>query len=63
MPKKKPGMTPEEQSEAFREKVRDMIAAGDLNPTEADERFESLMRGIGPKTSSPPISGRRTRLR
>jgi hypothetical protein len=26
MPKKKPGMSPEEQSESFRAKVREMIA-------------------------------------
>jgi polyhydroxyalkanoate synthesis regulator phasin len=43
MPKKKPGMTPEEQSEKFREAVREMIAAGDLNPTEADQRFKALL--------------------
>lgn len=44
MPKKKPGMSPEEQSESFRAKVRDMIAAGELSPTEADERFERALK-------------------
>jgi hypothetical protein len=55
MPKKKPGMTPEEQSEKFREAVREMEAAGELNPTEADERFEKLMDRIvnQPQTSKP----------
>lgn len=44
MPKKNAGMTPEEQSERFREAVRAAIEAGELNPTEADERFEDLLR-------------------
>lgn len=44
MPKKKPGMTPEQQSESFRAKVREMIAAGELNPTEADGAFERVVR-------------------
>jgi polyhydroxyalkanoate synthesis regulator phasin len=45
MPKKKPGMTPEEQSEKFRDTVREMVAAGELNPTEADAAMERAMRG------------------
>jgi hypothetical protein len=44
MPKKKPGMTPEEQSEAFRAKVRELIDAGELNPTDADAAFERLVK-------------------
>jgi len=43
MPKKKPGMTPEEQSEAFRAKVRELIAAGELNPTDADAAMDRLV--------------------
>ncbi len=43
MPKKKPGMTPEEQSEKFREAVSAAVAAGDLNPEEADKAFERLV--------------------
>lgn len=31
MPKKKPGMTPAQQSESFRAKVRELIDAGELN--------------------------------
>lgn len=49
MPKKKPGMSPEEQSEKFRETVREMVDAGELNPTEADERFERAVRKVTPE--------------
>jgi len=45
MPKKKPGMTPEEQSEKFRETVRELIDDGELNPTEADEAFDKFVKG------------------
>lgn len=44
MPKKKPGMSPEEQSEAFRAKVRELINAGELTPTEADATLDALVR-------------------
>lgn len=47
MPKKKLNETPDEQSARFRAEVERMIAAGDLNPTEADERFEQLFGHIG----------------
>ena len=43
MPKKNAGMTPEEQSEKFREAVRAAIDAGELNPIEADKRFGELL--------------------
>lgn len=46
MPKKKPGMSPEEQSRAFKQKVRELIDAGELSPTEADAAFERAMRGV-----------------
>lgn len=55
MPKKKPGMTPEEQSEAFRAKVRELIDAGELSPTEADERFERVAKAA---TKSPKGAGK-----
>jgi hypothetical protein len=45
MPKKKHQETPEEQSERFRKEVQRLIDAGELNPTEADERFERLVSG------------------
>ena len=53
MPKKKPGMTPEEQSKAFREKVRELIDAGELNPTEADAMFDKLVDKVGRKANKP----------
>jgi len=46
MPKKKPGMTPAQQSERFRAKVRELIAAGELNPTDADAAFERMMTRV-----------------
>lgn len=53
MPKKKPGMSPEEQSEAFKEKVRELIAAGELNPTEADAMFDKLVDNMVQKVNKP----------
>jgi polyhydroxyalkanoate synthesis regulator phasin len=44
MPKKKPGMTPEEQSEKFREAVRELEAAGELNLTEAAKVLDQLLK-------------------
>lgn len=44
MPKKKPGMTPEQQSELFRKVVRELVDAGELNPTDADAAFDRLVR-------------------
>lgn len=43
MPKKKTTETQEAQSERFREAVRVAVAAGELNPTEADRVFENLV--------------------
>lgn len=43
MPKKKEAETQEAQSERFREAVRAAIAAGELNPTEADGAFDRLV--------------------
>ncbi len=43
MPKKKAGMTPEEQSEKFRREVQRLIDAGELIATEADDRFQALV--------------------
>ena len=44
MPKKKVHETQAEQSERFRKAVRDLVDAGELNPTEADEAFDSFFR-------------------
>ena len=38
-----------EQSERFLKKVQDMIAAGELSPTEADERFDAAMKHVAAK--------------
>jgi polyhydroxyalkanoate synthesis regulator phasin len=43
MPKKKVRESPAEQSERFKKAVADMVAAGELNPTEADKAFERLV--------------------
>lgn len=48
MPKKKAKETQDEQSARFRAEVERMIAAGELNPTEADERFERLLERAAP---------------
>jgi hypothetical protein len=44
MPKKAKQETQAEQSERFRVEVERLIAAGELNPTEADKAFERLVR-------------------
>lgn len=54
MPKKKVELTPEQQSETFRKVVRELVAAGDLNPTDADQAFEKLF-GSASKITSPPL--------
>lgn len=54
MPKKKKAETQEEQSERFKETVRALVDAGELNPTEADERFDALTRRL---RSSPKEAG------
>jgi hypothetical protein len=47
MPKKKPGMTPEEQSEAFKREAQRLIDAGELSPTAADRALDALVRKQG----------------
>ena len=50
MPKKQPGMTPEEQSERFKADAQSLIDAGELSPIEADQALDGLVRnkGLGP---------------
>lgn len=43
MPKKKNQESQEVQSERFKKAVADLVAAGELNPTEAQQAFEKLM--------------------
>ncbi|WP_309753165.1 hypothetical protein [Novosphingobium sp.] len=44
MPKKKATETQEEQSSRFRAEVERMIAAGELNPIEADAALDRMVR-------------------
>jgi polyhydroxyalkanoate synthesis regulator phasin len=46
MAKKAKQESQEEQSERFRKLVQDMVDAGELNPTDAEERFEKAMRNV-----------------
>ena len=46
MPKKKNQESQEEQSERFKKTVADLVAAGELNPTEADKAFDKLMKRV-----------------
>jgi hypothetical protein len=52
MPKRKPnppGTEPEPQIERFRQAMRDLEAASELNPTEADQSFDQIVsRSAGP---------------
>lgn len=51
MPTKKNPESQKEQSERFKKTVADLVAAGELNPTEADEAFERAMDGIRTRTT------------
>lgn len=53
MPKKKHSESASEQADRFQKEVERLVAAGELNPTEADERFERAMRGIRRSTRPP----------
>ncbi len=44
-------MTPDEQRLAFERRVRDMTAAGELNPIEAAERLDRIVK-LSKKLSS-----------
>lgn len=48
MPKKKNPESPEDQAKRFEEKVRELINAGELNPTEADAALDKLVRRSRP---------------
>lgn len=43
MPKKKHKETPEEQAARFREEVRKLVDAEELNPTEADAALNKIV--------------------
>jgi polyhydroxyalkanoate synthesis regulator phasin len=46
MPSKKNPESQKEQSERFKKTVADLVAAGELNPTEADKAFDKLMGNV-----------------
>ncbi len=46
MPKKKEQLGQKEQSERFRRAVQELVDAGELSPTEAEERLERVMTEI-----------------
>ena len=46
MPKRKKEESQKEQSERFRRAVQELVDAGELSPTEAEERFEQMIRQI-----------------
>lgn len=46
MTKQKKKESQKEQSARFEKAVQDMIDAGELNPTEADEKFERAILSI-----------------
>jgi hypothetical protein len=53
MPKKKTHESQKDQSKRFEAEVRRRIAAGELNPTEADEELERLIKALArPKGNS-----------
>ena len=43
MPKKKPGMTPEQQSQHFKDEAQKLIDAGELSPTDAERRMDAVL--------------------
>ena len=53
MPKKKNTESQAKQSERFRAEVARLIEAGELNPTDAEERFERLLGEIGGSFRKP----------
>lgn len=57
MPKKQSTESPKEQSERFRKAVQDMVDAGELSPTEAEERFSIAVGRIVRKGSPPADQG------
>jgi len=49
MPKAKNKLTPEEQRKRFEAEVQRLINAGELDPAEADRKFEELIGNIATK--------------
>ena len=53
MPKRKKEESQKEQSERFRRAVQELVDAGELSPTDAEARFERLMRHIATDKRQP----------
>lgn len=51
MPKKRSEESSEEQAKRFRKAVQALVDAGELNPTEAEERFERALSELISKPS------------
>jgi len=51
MPKKKPGMTPEEQSQKFKDAAQKLIDAGELSPIDAEKAMDRVLTKAGNKGS------------
>lgn len=52
MPRRKKHESQKEQSERFLRAVQELVDAGELSPTEAEEKFERAMRHIS--STKPP---------
>ena len=55
MPPKKHPETPEEQSARFKREAERLISDGELNPTEAEEALDAIVRRSAKGTDSPLI--------
>ena len=49
MPAKKNPLSAEEQRKRFEAEVERLIAAGELNPTDADAAMDKLVKGVAEK--------------
>jgi len=54
MTKKIPDKEISDQYRRFLEKVQELVDAGELNPTEAEERFEQAMDRVATRESPSP---------
>lgn len=54
MAKKPKNESEKEQYQRFLEKVQELVDAGELSPTEADEKFERAMERISSHNLTPP---------
>ena len=59
MPAKKNPERPEDQAKRFRAEVERLIAAGELNPTDADAALDALVKRSAKGHDSPSIHGER----